>query len=74
MGKNKRRNKNTGDLDRTMEAQEKKILYRRGLRLEYFTVGLNPLFGMWYSDSISGLIIVFFLFREGREVWAEASE
>lgn len=30
-------------------------------------LGLNFLFGWWYADSLTGLIIVVFLFREGWE-------
>lgn len=35
-------------------------------------LGLNYLFGLWQADPIVGIIIVFFLFREGRESWEEA--
>jgi len=37
-------------------------------------LGLNYLFGLWYADSIAGLVIVFLLFREGKEVWEETNE
>jgi divalent metal cation (Fe/Co/Zn/Cd) transporter len=37
-------------------------------------LGANYLFGFWQADPIAGLVIVAFLFREGREVWGEASE
>ncbi|MFC1650045.1 cation diffusion facilitator family transporter [Candidatus Latescibacterota bacterium] len=37
-------------------------------------LGLNYFFGIWQADPIAGLIIVFFLFREGKEVWADAHE
>lgn len=37
-------------------------------------LGLNYLFGLWQADPIVGFIIVFFLFREGRESWEEAHE
>jgi len=37
-------------------------------------LGANYLFGFWQADPIVGLIIVAFLFREGREVWKESSE
>lgn len=30
-------------------------------------LGLNYLFGWWYADSLTGLVIVIFLFREGWE-------
>ena len=30
-------------------------------------LGLNYLFRIWYADPAVGLIIVFFLFREGKE-------
>ncbi len=35
-------------------------------------LGLNYVFGFWQADPIVGLIIVLFLFREGREAWQEA--
>ena len=35
-------------------------------------LGLNYLFGLWQADPIVGLVIVFFLFREGLESWEEA--
>jgi divalent metal cation (Fe/Co/Zn/Cd) transporter len=34
----------------------------------------NYLFGFWQADPIVGLIIVAFLFKEGREGWKESSE
>lgn len=37
-------------------------------------LGLNYLFGFWQADAITGLIIVFFLMREGREIWQESHE
>ena len=37
-------------------------------------LGLNYLFGFWQADPIAGLIIVVFLFREGREVLSESGE
>ncbi|MFC1541026.1 cation diffusion facilitator family transporter [Candidatus Latescibacterota bacterium] len=37
-------------------------------------LGLNYFFGIWQADPIAGIIIVFFLFREGRETWEEAHE
>lgn len=37
-------------------------------------LGSNLLFGFWQADAIAGLVIVFFLFREGRESWLEAQE
>lgn len=37
-------------------------------------LGMNYMFGFWQADPIVGLIIVMFLFREGRESWKEASE
>lgn len=39
-----------------------------------FGLGTHQLFGFWQADPIAGLVIVFFLFREGREVWGEAHE
>lgn len=37
-------------------------------------LGSNYLFGFWQADPIVGLIIVAFLFREGRESWMESQE
>lgn len=37
-------------------------------------LGANYLFGFWQADAIAGLIIVFFLMREGIEVWRESNE
>jgi divalent metal cation (Fe/Co/Zn/Cd) transporter len=37
-------------------------------------LGANYLFGFWQADSIVGLIIVVFLFREGWEDWRESGE
>ncbi|MFC2038563.1 cation diffusion facilitator family transporter [Chloroflexota bacterium] len=37
-------------------------------------LGLNYLFGFWQADSIAGLIIVAFLFKEGWESWTESNE
>ncbi len=37
-------------------------------------LGSNYLFGFWQADAIAGLIIVFFLMREGYEIWRESSE
>ena len=34
-------------------------------------LGSNYVFGFWQADPIVGLIIVAFLFREGREAWLE---
>lgn len=34
----------------------------------------NYLFGFWQADSITGLIIVVFLIREGLEWWGKANE
>jgi divalent metal cation (Fe/Co/Zn/Cd) transporter len=35
-------------------------------------LGSNYVLGFWQADPIVGLIIVVFLFREGREAWQEA--
>jgi divalent metal cation (Fe/Co/Zn/Cd) transporter len=32
-------------------------------------LGCNMLFGFWQADPIAGLIIVYFLFKEGKENW-----
>jgi divalent metal cation (Fe/Co/Zn/Cd) transporter len=37
-------------------------------------LGLNYLFSFWQADALVGLIIVFYLFKEGREVWKESEE
>jgi cation diffusion facilitator family transporter len=37
-------------------------------------LGLNYLFGFWRADAFAGIIIVFFLMREGREIWKESKE
>jgi len=37
-------------------------------------LGCNYLFGFWQADPMVGLIIVAFLFREGRESWMESQE
>jgi divalent metal cation (Fe/Co/Zn/Cd) transporter len=39
-----------------------------------FGLGSNYLFGFWQADPIVGLIIVAFLFREGRKSWMESGE
>jgi divalent metal cation (Fe/Co/Zn/Cd) transporter len=35
-------------------------------------LGLNYVWGFWQADPLVGLIIVVFLFREGRETWLES--
>lgn len=37
-------------------------------------LGLNYIFGFWQADAIAGLIIVFFVLREGYEIWQESRE
>ncbi|MFC1489685.1 cation transporter [Candidatus Latescibacterota bacterium] len=37
-------------------------------------LGLNYLFGIWQADPVAGLVIVYFLFSEGKEVWEDAHE
>jgi cation diffusion facilitator family transporter len=34
-------------------------------------LGLNYLFGIWWADPLAGMVIVLFLFREGREILKE---
>jgi divalent metal cation (Fe/Co/Zn/Cd) transporter len=35
-------------------------------------LGLNALFGLWWADPVAGLVIVFFLLREGLEMaWGD---
>ena len=36
-------------------------------------LSLNYALGLWQADAVAGLIIVIFLFREGRESWVEAT-
>lgn len=36
-------------------------------------VSLNALFGWWWADPVSSLLIVFYGLREAREAWAHAS-
>jgi divalent metal cation (Fe/Co/Zn/Cd) transporter len=36
-------------------------------------VGLNSAFGWWWADPVSGLVIVYYGFREAREGWQHAS-
>jgi divalent metal cation (Fe/Co/Zn/Cd) transporter len=35
-------------------------------------VGLNSAFGWWWADPVSGLVIVYYGFREAREAWHHA--
>jgi divalent metal cation (Fe/Co/Zn/Cd) transporter len=37
-------------------------------------LGLNYFFGIWQADPAAGLVIVYFLFSEGKEVWEDAHE
>ena len=37
-------------------------------------VGLNGAFGWWWADPVSGLMIVYYGFREAREAWQRASQ
>jgi cation diffusion facilitator family transporter len=37
-------------------------------------LGSHYVFGIWQADPIVGLIIMVFLFREGRETWLESEE
>jgi len=36
-------------------------------------VGLNSLFGWWWADPLSGLVIVYYGLTEGRAAWQHAS-
>lgn len=36
-------------------------------------LALNTLFGWWWADSVAGLVIVFYGFREGRHAWHESN-
>lgn len=56
-------------------ADSKETLACAFLSLALFLgLGSNYLFGYWQADAIAGLIIVFFLMREGVEIWRESSE
>jgi len=33
---------------------------------------LNTLFGFWWADPLSGLVIVFYGFKEGFHAWSES--
>ena len=33
-------------------------------------VGLNAAFGWWWADPVAGLVMIWFLVREGREAWS----
>ncbi len=35
-------------------------------------VGLNSALGWWWADPVSGLVIVYYGFREAREAWQHA--
>lgn len=37
-------------------------------------VGLNSALGWWWADPVSGLVIVYYGFREAREAWRQASQ
>ena len=36
-------------------------------------VGLNALFGWWWADPLSGLVIVYYAIMEGRAAWSHQS-
>lgn len=36
-------------------------------------LSFNYVLGVWQADAVAGLVIVIFLFREGRESWEEAT-
>ena len=37
-------------------------------------VGLNSVFGWWWADPLSGLVIVYYGLREAREAWQHAHQ
>ena len=37
-------------------------------------LGLNYLFGIWWADPLTGLVIVFFLIREGLEIFEDEDD
>ena len=55
------------------DSKETSVCFVLSLAL-LFGLGMNQLFGIWQADPVVGLFIVFFLLREGREVWREAHE
>jgi len=60
---------------RAMVADAKETLVCALLSLALLLgLGANYLWGFWQADPTVGLIIVAFLFREGREGWKEAGE
>ncbi len=32
-------------------------------------LGSNYVFGFWQADPVAGILVAFFLFREGKEAW-----
>jgi divalent metal cation (Fe/Co/Zn/Cd) transporter len=37
-------------------------------------IGLNGALGWWWADPVSGLVIVYYSFREAREAWRHARQ
>lgn len=57
---------------RSLEADSKQTLICSLLSVALlFGLGLNYLFGLWWADPVSALVIVFFIFREGVEAFGE---
>jgi divalent metal cation (Fe/Co/Zn/Cd) transporter len=55
---------------RALIADSKETLACAWLSVALFLgLGCNALFGFWQADPIAGLVIVYFLFREGKENW-----
>jgi cation diffusion facilitator family transporter len=55
---------------RSLEADSKQTLICSLLSVALLLgLGLNYLFGLWWADPLSALVIVFFIFREGVEAF-----
>ncbi len=48
---------------------EEEKLRKRALKLAYFYIGLNYLFGIWQADPVAGILISLFLLKEGIETF-----
>jgi divalent metal cation (Fe/Co/Zn/Cd) transporter len=60
---------------RSLIADSKETLACVYLSLSLITgLGLNYLFGWWWADPVTGILIAFFLIREGREALGEEKE
>jgi divalent metal cation (Fe/Co/Zn/Cd) transporter len=56
--------------NKVLMAEARVTLIDAGLALAVFIgVGLNTLFGWWWADPLSGVVLVFYAVKEGREAW-----